>query len=102
MIMTEEHCIHKTCVVLKDKEDCVAQLFELEKENAKLKEELKNWKDEWQEQTQKALDEGYARTLQTMQLTKAKELIKDIIRVTWGEGWNYSLDVKVKAEKFLK
>lgn len=36
------------------------------------------------------------------QLTKAKELIKNIIQVTWGEGWNYSLDVKVKAEQFLK
>ena len=36
------------------------------------------------------------------QLTKAKEIIKNIIRVTWGEGWNYSLDWKVKAEQFLK
>ena len=34
-------------------------------------------------------------------LIKAKELIKNIIRVTWGEGWNYSLDWKVKAEQFL-
>ena len=48
---------------------------ELEKENAELKEELKKWKDEWQEQVQKATDEGYARTLQTIQLTKAKEII---------------------------
>ena len=31
-----------------------------------------------------------------------RELIKNIIRVTWGEGWNYSLDWKVKAEQFLK
>ena len=30
-----------------------------------------------------------------------KELIKNIIRVTWGEGWSYSLDWKVKAEQFL-
>ena len=35
------------------------------------------------------------------QLTKAKEIIKNIIGVTWGEGWNYSLDWKVKAEEFL-
>lgn len=41
----------------------------LEKENAELKKE-------WQEQVQKATDEGYARTLQTIQLTKAKELLK--------------------------
>jgi len=31
-----------------------------------------------------------------------KELLKNIIRVTWGEGWNYSLDWKVKAEQFIK
>lgn len=36
------------------------------------------------------------------QLAQAKEIIENIIRVTWGEGWNYSLDVKVKAEAFLK
>ena len=35
-------------------------------------------------------------------LTKAKEIIKNIIRITWGEGWNYSLDWKVKAEQFIK
>lgn len=35
-------------------------------------------------------------------LKVAKDLIKNIIRVTWGEGWNYSLDWKVKAEAFLK
>lgn len=34
--------------------------------------------------------------------TKAKELIKNIVKVTWGEGWNYSLDWKVKAEEFLR
>ena len=50
----------------------------LEKENAELKEELKKWKDEWQEQVQKATDEGYVRTLQTVQLTKAKEIIKKL------------------------
>ena len=35
-------------------------------------------------------------------LAKAKKIIKVIIRETWGEGWNYSLGVKVKAEQFLK
>jgi hypothetical protein len=33
--------------------------------------------------------------------TELKDLLKNIIRVTWGEGWNYSLDWKVKAEQFL-
>lgn len=36
------------------------------------------------------------------QLTQAKEIIRNLLRVTYGEGWNYSLDVKVKAEDFLK
>lgn len=34
-------------------------------------------------------------------LVEAKEIIENIVRVTWGEGWNYSLDWKVKAEQFL-
>lgn len=33
---------------------------------------------------------------------KAKDLIRNLLRVTYGEGWNYSLDWKVKAEQFLK
>ena len=35
------------------------------------------------------------------ELTKAKSIIRNLLRVTYGEGWNYSLDVKVKAEQFL-
>lgn len=35
-------------------------------------------------------------------LDEAKEIIKNLIRVTYGEGWNYSLDWKVKAESFIK
>ena len=34
-------------------------------------------------------------------LDTAKDLIRNLLRVTYGEGWNYSLDVKVKAEQFL-
>ena len=33
---------------------------------------------------------------------KAKEIIKRLLKATYGEGWNYSLQVKVDAEKFLK
>lgn len=36
------------------------------------------------------------------QLTEAKEIIKRLLKATYGEGWNYSLQVKVEAEKFLK
>ena len=67
---------------------------ELEKENAELKSENQKWKDEWQEQVQKATDEGYARTLQTMQLTKAKEIIKAFLDSS-------DLNIKHKAEEFL-
>lgn len=34
-------------------------------------------------------------------LDEAKEIIKTLLRVTYGEGWNYSLDVKIRAEQFL-
>lgn len=36
------------------------------------------------------------------QITEAKDLIRNLLQVTYGEGWNYSLDWKVKAEQFLK
>ena len=70
---------------------------ELEKENAELKKE-------WQEQVQKATDEGYARTLQTIQLTKAKEIIKKFL--LWENDWHEKTESKYKllkqAEQFLK
>ena len=67
-------------------------IAELEKENAGLKERLELLN----------LNANIAvRDLNDL-LTKAKDLIKNIIRVTWGEGWNYSLDWKVKAEQFIK
>ena len=34
-------------------------------------------------------------------LDKAIWLIQNIVRVTWGEGWSYSLEWKAEAEKFL-
>ena len=61
---------------------------ELEKENAELK------KRNGELAGQKASLERW--------LGEAKGIIKNIIRVTWGEGWNYSLEWKVRAENFLK
>lgn len=70
---------------------------------SEFEEELKKWKDEWQEQVQKATDEGYARTLQTMQLTKAKEIIKKFL--LWENDWHNKTESKYellkKAEQFL-
>ena len=85
------------------------RISELEEENAELKAENQKWKDEWQEQVQKATDEGYARTLQTIQLTKAKELLRDLIKfqpyidkeamfLSIGNEWK---TVIYKAEQFL-
>lgn len=33
---------------------------------------------------------------------KLKQMLNKVISVTWGEGWNYSLQVKAEAEKLLK
>lgn len=90
---------------------------ELEQENAelkkKLKEKLKNIADKdlsfvakfdalEKENTELKSGCGMCYRKDKEQLTKAKEIIENIIRVTWGEGWSYSLDWKVKAEQFLK
>ena len=77
--------------------------LKLEKENAELKSENQKWKDEWQEQVQKATDEGYARTLQTIQLTKAKEIIREFVEwATWqGSNCPNFKSIQDKAEQFL-
>lgn len=92
-----ELCTHRNgegMCCLYNQDNCI--FHRLEKENAELKSELKNWKDEWQEQVQKAIDEGYARTLQTIQLTKAKEIIREIMKYDIP-----TLDYE-KAEQFIK
>lgn len=76
----------------------------LEKENAELKSENQKWKDEWQEQVQKATDEGYARILQTIQLTKAKELLKEFVhhykdKTIYIENMQ---DLLEQVERFIK
>lgn len=71
-------------------------IADLEKENTGLKLKLEALEGEtpWKDIKDKSEVIG--------QLTEAKELIKNIIRVTWGEGWSYSLDWKVKAETFIE
>lgn len=83
---------------------CLSQktqyIKELQEENTKLKEEIKKWKDEWQEQIQKENDESYARTLQTIQLTKAIEILKKYHDECPAK---YSFeDIDAMAEQFLK
>lgn len=105
----EENCINKTCVVFKDKEDCVAKLLELEKENAELKEKnnsltkkcvcLTNCNDSLQD-----LLSDDIKTLE--QLTKAKEIIKKIEKIFYsGENAIRRLskisDIFEEAEQFL-
>ena len=103
--MTRKEILEKTI----DFDDAINRIVRLEEENAELKSENQKWKDEWQEQVQKANDEGYARTLQTIQLTKAKELLRDLIKfqpyidkeamfLSIGNEWK---TVIYKAEQFL-
>lgn len=73
----------------------------LQKENAELKEELQKWKDEWQEQVQKATDEGYARILQTIQLTKAKDLIDKLLHCGFILPCYKKDVIIVEAEQFI-
>ena len=76
-----------------------------EKVEKQLREENSKLKEEWQEQVQKATDEGYARTLQTIQLNNAKEIIRDLINLTEPtsteevQHWNETFR---KAEQFIK
>jgi flagellar motility protein MotE (MotC chaperone) len=56
----------------------VVTMAQLNNNNVALRKENAELRKEWQEQVQKATDEGYARTLQTMQLTTAKEIIKEL------------------------
>lgn len=72
------------------------KIVELQKENAELKEELK---DANEKVVHLACNQN--KDLK-YKLTKAKEIIKRLLKATYGEGWNYSLQVKVEAEKFLK
>ena len=93
--MTKEELKDRISMALKDPvlqqgfEIICKENAELEKENAELKEKL-NFSTQYY-QGEKAKE----------QLSEAKKIIENIIRVTWGEGWNYSLDWKVKAEQFL-
>lgn len=83
----------------------IKRIADLEKENAELKSENQKWKDEWQEQVQKAIDEGYARTLQTIQLTKAKELLNEFLDFESScmeRGIYISDKTRAEAEQFIK
>ena len=50
-----------------------------EKVEKQLREENAKLNVEWQEEVQKSTDEGYARTLQTIQLSKVKEIIRNLL-----------------------
>lgn len=72
---------------------------------SELEEELKKWKDEWQEQVQKENDESYARTLQTIQLSKAKELLNEFMRISKASDEDFEHDYSEligEAEQFIK
>ena len=97
--MTKDEMKNRISLALKDPilqqgfEIICKNLAELKKENT----ELKGIKD-----VATLIRANNKLVSKSQQLTDARKLIKNIIRVTWGEGWNYSLDWKVKAEQFLK
>lgn len=74
--------------------NALERIEKLEKENAELKGQVEMSYEVYNNN----LD--YSHHIEG-QLTKAKDLIRNLIRVTWGEGWNYNLGWKVKAEEFL-
>ena len=87
------------------------RIKELEKENAELKEKYKwlgsSTKCWFRNAPCRSCDEHDERLKRLGlcyigQLDKAKAIIRDLLRVTYGEGWNYSLGVKAMAEQFLK
>lgn len=113
--MTKEECEIETSKAIMEMRNCIA---DLEKENAELKAYNEKLLDGDIEKHNKIVELtekcrqyeiGYAyerlyelRVEAESKLTRAKELIKRLIKATYGEGWNYSLQVKVEAEKFLK
>ena len=93
----EENCINKTCVVLKDKEDCVAKLLELEKENAELKADFIK--------SCKVKEQGFREAEQALerkdeQLTKAKVALRNVIDYL-GQFCSDYPDCVIEAEKIL-
>lgn len=94
--MTKDEMKNRISMALKD--PILQQGFEcICKENA----ELKSIADF---QTSSNMNRYFQLKRSKEQFTKAKEIIKRLLKATYGEGWNYSLQVKVKveAEKFLK
>ena len=90
----EPHAIKITKILRKAVAE-LEYLAELEKEYTKLLEQYTNFGA--------ALNTEYTIEEQLKaKLVEAKEIIENIVRVTWGEGWNYSLDWKIKAEQFLE
>ena len=78
------------------------KIVELQRENEELKKQQFSLRNE--RNTFLVQNEQYEKDLinSNENLTKAKEIIKRLLKATYGEGWNYSLQVKVEAEKFLK
>ena len=90
-------CKYNNCKHCGYKSDCeiYKKIAELEKAYNETEELL----DKQIEATYKVVEE---KASLERWFSEAKDLIRNLLRVTYGEGWNYSLDWKVKAEDFLK
>ena len=71
-------------------------------DKGKLTDELDKWKAEWNEQVIKANEEGFERTKQTIQLSKAKELLEDMYYKIPASHSDYYKDVMERARQFLQ
>ena len=74
-----------------------------------LQEELEKWKAEWQEQVQKATDEGYARTQLQIengklkeQIEKAKNLLQKVADVCGYPNYDIPVELYSEIADFLK
>ena len=98
----EHQLTHRNCLDCSNHSSKLRmRTLKLEKENEELKSENQKWKDEWQEQVQKATDEGYARTLQTIQLNNAKEIIREFVEWATWQGNSKCPSFKSIQDKFL-
>lgn len=70
-------------------------------ENATLKKENEELRQAANFQMSSNMDRYFKLKRQEEKLIKARGLIRNLLRVTYGEGWNYSLEWKEKAEQFL-
>ena len=94
-------------------ENLLEELSKVKAENEELKEKNTKWLEDYialenlkDTQIEEQMTRNRKLAGQVASLNRwsgeAKDIIKELLIKTYGEGWNYSLDAKVRAENFLK